>query len=272
MTIDLTATPIRRDILLVSGADAFTYLQTQLTQDVVALSSGDSTWSFLLTPKSEIEELVRVTRDGDIAILDVAVGRGSALRRRLDGLLFRMKVVFEEAVWPGVAWRGSGALEIEVDAPVVAPMPWNSCEAVDVLGPDVAVPPHVLSLSDEELGTLRIEEGWPAGPEIDGSVTPAMTGIVEHTVSFTKGCYTGQEFVARVHHREVAPPRRLVRLAFADGSLIEAGTDITIDDEVVGAVTSTVMIACRGLGYVKRSVVTPTVGRCLEATVQIYSA
>ncbi|MCL1598025.1 MAG: hypothetical protein M3094_02485, partial [Actinomycetia bacterium] len=252
----------RRDIVVVSGADAFTYLQTQLTQDVVALGPGASTWSFILTPKSEIEELVRVTRLRDVAVLDVASGRGPALRGRLDGLLFRMEVIFEEATWQGVAWRGDGAREVEVDAPVVAALPWDSAEATDVLGPDVAAPPDMSSLSAEELEALRIEAGWPAESEIDGAATPVMTGIVEHTVSFAKGCYTGQEFVARVQSRGATPPRRLVRVSFTAGDPLIPGTEITIGDEVVGTVTSSVASAGIGLAYLKRSVTAPADAVC----------
>ncbi len=270
MTADLTATPIRRDILLVSGADAFRYLQTQLTQDIVALEPGDSTWSFILTPKSEIEELVRVTRHGDVAVLDVAVGRGPALRGRLDGLLFRMEVVFEEETWQGVAWRGDGAREVEVDAPVVAALPWDSVDAADVLGPEPGAPTQIPSLSIEELEALRIEAGWPAEPEIDGLATPAMTGIVEDTVSFTKGCYTGQEFVARVQSRGATPPRRLVRVLFTAGEQVAPGTEFMIDGELVGTITSSVPSAGVGLGYLKRSIVAPVDAVCGGVTVWLH--
>ncbi|VAW05655.1 hypothetical protein MNBD_ACTINO01-792, partial [hydrothermal vent metagenome] len=217
--------------------------------------------------KSEIEQLVRVTRHGDVAVLDVASGRGPALRGRLDGLLFRMEVVFEEATWEGVAWRGDSARGVEVDAPVVAVLPWGAMQAVDVLGPDVTVPAYMPSMSSGELEALRLEAGWPAGPEIDGSATPAMTGIVEHAVSFAKGCYTGQEFVARVQSRGAAPPRRLVRVAFIAGEPLNAGAVITINDEVVGTVTSSVPSAGVGLGYLKRSVVAPVDAVCGGVTV-----
>lgn len=257
MSTDLTATPIERDVVIVSGADAFEYLQTQLTQDVVSLSRGASAWSFILTPKSEIEALVRVTAGSEGVIIDVASGYGAAVRGRLDGLLFRLDVSFEEATWPGVAWRGGGAASIESDAPVTAALPWPGVEALDEVGPGIAAPSGVARFSDDELEAVRIRAGWPGEPEIDGSVTPAMTGIVEHTVSFTKGCYTGQEFVARVHHRDAPPPRRLVRLSFEPGTRIGPGSVIDLGSDAVGTTTSVVSKTGTGLAYLKRSVEVP---------------
>jgi folate-binding protein YgfZ len=262
MTQNLTATPIECDVVIVSGADAAEYLQTQLTQDVVAVPRGRSAWSFILTPKSEIEALVRVTRTLDGIILDTVPGRGPAVRGRLDGLLFRMDVSFEEATWPGVAWRGDGAHEVEADAPIMAPMPWPDLEALDEIGPDVVAPTDVPVLSPDELETVRIEAIWPAEPEIGGSVTPAMTGIVEHTVNFDKGCYTGQEFVARVHYRDAAPPKRLVRVSFDEGATVEPGAEIVRDGDAVGSVTSSVPAAGVGLAYLKRSTETPCEATC----------
>ena len=269
MLTSLTATPIERDVVLVSGADAFSYLQTQLSQDVASLAPGRSTWSFILTPKSEIEFIIRVTRIDDTAVLDVALGQGSALRARLDGLLFRMDVAFEETSWPGVAWRGTGASDVDADAPIVDTLPWRSTEAVDVLGPDAAVPPGVPALSEEELDAIRIAEAWPAEPEIDGSVTPAMTGIVEHTVSFEKGCYTGQEFVARVRSRDATPPRRLVRIAFLVGAAVASGSEIVIESDAVGVVTSSAPTKGVGLGYLKRAVDTSEDATCADVRVML---
>ena len=262
MTTDLTATPIERDVVIVSGADAAEYLQTQLTQDVVAIARGRSAWSFILTPKSEIEALVRVTRTLDSIILDVASGHGPAVRGRLDGLLFRMDVSFEETTWPGIAWRGDGAHEVEGDAPIVAPMPWPDLEALDEIGSDVVAPPDVPALSPDDLEAVRIEAGWPGDPEFAGSVTPAMTGIVGHTVSFDKGCYTGQEFVARVHYRDAAPPKRLVRVSFAVGGAVESGADIVRDGDTVGSVTTVAAAAGTGLAYLKRSTEAPCDAMC----------
>ncbi len=96
------------------------------------------------------------------------------------------------------------------------------------------------------------------GREIDDTVTPAMTGLVSETVGFEKGCYTGQEFVARVHYRGSDPPKRLIRLTFKEDAVVESGEAIIVAGEDVGKVTS----AGRGvaLGYLKRGHETPSSG------------
>jgi len=254
MSDHLSATSIERDIVIVSGDDAAEYLQSQLTQDVLLLPRGRSRWSFILTPKSEIESFVRVTHTIDGFVFDVATGQGDSVRRRLDGHLFRMDVKFAQDTWPGVAWRGDGAHEVVGDAPVVAPLPWDGVEALDEVGSEVVMPSDVDTLSPDELDAIRIDQRWPSEADIDGSATPAMTGIVAHTVNFDKGCYTGQEFVARVHYRDAAPPRRLVQIAFEMGSDLATGVDITVDGENVGTVTSVAPSVGKALGYCKRSI------------------
>jgi folate-binding protein YgfZ len=260
MSTNLTATPMERDVVIITGADAAEYLQTQLTQDVVSLAVGESLWSFILTPRSEIEAIVRVTSTADGHILDVAPGYGDRVRQRLDGPLFRMDVGFAQDTWPGVAWRGDGASDVQGDAPIRAPLPWDGVEAVDEVGPEVRTPRDVAALTQSELDAIRIGANWPAETEIDGTTTPAMSGIVGHTVNFEKGCYTGQEFVARVHHRDAAPPRRLVQIAFEPGAGVAEGADVMVDGQPAGIVTSAVDALGVALGYCKRSVALPASG------------
>ncbi len=264
MALELAATPIVRDIVLVEGSDARSYLQTQLTQDIEAIGLGGSAWSFILDAKGFIEALVRVTRIGhDRLTLDIEEGYGDRVRARLDGLLFRTDVTFTQATWPGVAWRG-GAGE-KTDAPIVARTPWPGIDGIDVVGPNVSVPPSAVIRSSEELDAIRIASGWPAmSAEIIEGVSPAMTGLVDQTVSFDKGCYTGQEFVARVYHRGAAPPRRLVSLTSQSPAAV--GATLVIDGEDVGVVTS-MTDAGRGLGYLARKVETPAQATIGDLTV-----
>lgn len=114
----------------------------------------------------------------------------------------------------------------------------------------------VASTADE---LERIRAGRPSmAAEIDDRTVPAETGWVDRSVSFTKGCYTGQELVARMDSRVAEPPRRLVRLR--SDAVIAAGDAIEVDGAVVGAVTSVAPVdgGFVGLGYVKRG--TPTEG------------
>jgi folate-binding protein YgfZ len=201
-----------RDIVRVKGTDAGEYLQTQLTQDVLSLVVGDSAWSFLLKPKSEIIALMQVTRSGsDEYTLSMDSGWGDTVRTTIDEFLGRMDVSFDQTTLQ-IAAEGEQA---------------------------------------------RIVAGWPRmGKEIDGSVTPAMTGIVAETVAFDKGCYPGQEFVARVHYRDAQPPKRLVLITFDDDANLDEGAVISVEGDEVGIVTSAGQGV--GLGYLKRGVDTPS--------------
>lgn len=240
------ASPCERDIVIVSGSDAGEYLQTQLTQDVLSLGVGESRWSFLLKPRSEIIALLRVTRAGpDEFSLSVEPGWGDVVRQTIDEFIFRMDVSFEQATETAQA-------------------------VVDVVGPVAGLPTDADAMTVEDLEQARITSGWPRmGREIDDSVTPAMTGVISETVAFDKGCYTGQEFVARVHYREAEPPKRLIRLAFAEDAAVLAGDSIVVGGDVVGNVTS----AARGvaLGYLKRGYDTPSTGLVDDVEVELLS-
>ena len=101
----------------------------------------------------------------------------------------------------------------------------------------------------DELEALRIEAGTPAwGKELDESILPAEAGLDETHVSFTKGCYPGQEPIARLHYRG-RPNRRLRRLEVAAA---KPGDEILLGDKAVGRVTSAV--PGKALGYVRREV------------------
>ncbi len=258
-TTVLTATPIERDIVIAEGADARSYLQTQLSQDVEALSLGESAWSFILDAKSSIEALVRATRIGsDRIALDIDKEMGDAVRARLDGLLFRTKVSFSQDTWPGIAWLGPGAHTKTPEAPIVARSPWRAVEGLDVVGPTVSIPDGVVILDSAGLEDARVAAGWPAmGKEIADGVNPAMTGLVDQTVSFDKGCYTGQENVARVYHRGAAPVRSLVRVAVSGTNKIDEGDQLLVSGEAVGSVTSVGLAGDIALGFVKRGTAVP---------------
>jgi tRNA-modifying protein YgfZ len=263
----LKAAPIERDVVIAHGSDARDYLQTQLTQDVVELAVGDSAWSFLLQPKGEIVALVRVTRIGeDRLALDTDAGWGDQVRDRIDGFLFRTDVGFSTEHWRGFAYRGPGALRVDADAPIVSQVRWGGTEGLDVVGPVVEAAKGVEVVDAGSYDTWRVWAGWPMmGADIAAGTTPAMTGLVDTTVSFTKGCYTGQELVARMHYRDAKPPKRLVKVQFHPCAAIAPGTDLTIDGKTVGVVTSIAPCQPVALAYLQRSIDVPsdvTVGGC----------
>jgi folate-binding protein YgfZ len=123
--------------------------------------------------------------------------------------------------------------------------------AQELLGAGAAL--GLIEASGEALEILRIEAGVPKlGVELDESVLPAEAGL-EHAISFTKGCYTGQEIVARLESRG-KPGHRLVGLSFEAGACAAVGAEIVAAERAVGELTS----ACTspaagaiGLGFVR---------------------
>ena len=105
------------------------------------------------------------------------------------------------------------------------------------------------------------------GSELVDGVTPAMTGMVDVTVSFDKGCYTGQEPVARSHNRGAAPTKRLVRVSTEPGT-VAAGAEFAVNGEVAGHVTS-MLASGDGLGYLARKFETPLEAEAGEIPVRL---
>ncbi len=255
----MKAARLRRDVVSVEGGDAAEHLQSQLTQDVMALDVGDSAWSFLLDPKASIIALLRITRTADSTfLLDTDAGWGAAVRGAIDGFLFRMDVSFSDHTWDHIAVRGPGSSAVTLGAPIEAAVRWGDMEGLDIVGPDLPSLDGVAEATPQSFDSLRIWAGWPAmGREIVAKTTPSMTGLVDETVSFTKGCYPGQEFVARVHYRDAAPPRRIVQVRFHPCATVEDGTDLVLNGETVGTITSVADCQPFALATLQRSVATP---------------
>jgi len=210
-----------RDVVEVSGPDAFTYLQSQLSQDLRPVSVGGSAWSFLLQPIGKVDVLLRVWRTAqDVFVLDTDAGFGEVMVARLN--LFKIRVALEitPLPWRCLAVRGRGAAD-------VAGLPsWGN--GVDLLGPDPQPPGGAVVGTAEEFLDARIASVWPKmGAEIvPGDTIPAETGLVPVAVSFTKGCYPGQELVERMDSRGAVAPRSLQRVNLADADFV--GTPTTV--------------------------------------------
>ena len=252
---------VPRDVVRVTGPDAVPFLQGQVSQDVAAIpTDGSSAWSFVLQPQGKVDAWFRVTRTSEEALLlDVDGGFGEALVARLERFKLRTKADFELlADWRCLAVRGV-ALPGGIDPA------WPGVDGTDFLGPDVARPDGIAEGTLEAYEALRIECGVPAmGRELTERTIPEEAGVVDRSVSFTKGCYTGQELVARIDSRGGNVPRRL-RGLILDGEDVPAdGTPLTIEGAEVGAVTSAArsprLDAVVALAYVKRDVDVPTGG------------
>ena len=222
---------VPRDVVEVRGPDAATYLQSQLSQDLRPLQVGQSAWTFLLQPTGKVDVLARVWRtDEETFVLDTDAGFGDKMVARINRFKIRVKAEIEVLPWTCIAIRGEGAAEVEGLAS------WGG--GVDVLGPSPQPPADAEPAQHEQLLAARIDAVWPQmGAEIvPGDTIPAETGVTDVAVSFTKGCYPGQELVERMDSRGATAPRLLQRVRVSQG---------------VGTVTS-----AHGefaLAYVKRS-------------------
>ena len=225
-----------RGYVAVTGPEAADFLERMLSNEVVSLVAGEARPALLLTPKSRIIATLRVVREGPDAFLLLTEGD---LARTVAATLLRARFAarceIEVKPYRGYLRLGEGEGIRNEDFGIEAWESWGEEEL------DAAEP--------QELEPLRIEAGTPAwGKELDETIIPAEAGLDETHVSFTKGCYPGQEPIARLHYRG-HPNRRLRVLEVADASL---GDEILLGEKSVGRVTSAV--PGRALGYVRREV------------------
>ena len=250
-----------RDVVAVVGPDARTYLQGQLSQDVEALEVGGSAETFLLQPAGKVDAWMRVSRlADDHFLLDVEEGFGPQVVARLTRFLLRTDCTVQEVQWDlvTVVDAEASAFSPPVGGLALA-VEWPGLVAVDLLGPSVELPAGLAEGSSRDWEARRIAAGIPAmGSEMDSTTIPGSTGVVERSASFTKGCYTGQELVARVNSRSAGTPTRIVR-AVGSGPAPAVGSDVTVDSDPAGHLTS---VATLGDGFValvsvRRAVATP---------------
>jgi folate-binding protein YgfZ len=278
----LGAIEIERDVVRVAGPDAVAYLQGQLSQDAEDLDVGATALSFLLAPTGKVDAWLRVTRRrGDELILDVEGGHGEAVVARLRRFLLRTKADVDPLAWRAVALRGPGAEAAAReaagdgtgdagDAGLAVPALWPGVEGADLLGPDATVPPGVDAADRPAYESLRIRAGVPAmGAELTDATIPAEAGqaVIDASVDFTKGCFTGQELVARIDSRGGHVPRRVRGIVVPDGNPA-AGDAVVVDGKEVGRLTSVAPHPSGGvvaLGIVARAVEPPAAAEVTTA-------
>jgi tRNA-modifying protein YgfZ len=229
-----------RDFVGVKGPDAATYLQAMVSNDVEALGIGDACEALLLTPKARvIAPLVVLRRGFEDYLLLTEDGLGDDVRAALVRSRFAAKCDIEPETHDAVVVLG--------DASGI-PTSDYGVEAYEVL--DEPLEPTV---GDDELELLRIRAGTPRfGREIDDRILPAEAGLDARAVDFEKGCYPGQEPIARQHYR--GRVNRTLRLLELDGTELPAyDSEVSHEGKVVGRITSAVRDGdfVAALGYVR---------------------
>jgi folate-binding protein YgfZ len=206
-------TPRPRAFIRVSGPDAEDYLQRMVSNDVAALAAGEMCDALLLTPKARIIAPLRVLRRSDDDFLVLTEPElGDAVRTQLLRARFAAKAEIEPEQHE--SWLVLGGDEVVDERP----------------SGDVA--------SAEEVERWRIESGLPRwGAELDERILPAEAGLEETHINFSKGCYPGQEPIARQHYR--GKVNRRLRVLDVAGEAAP-GDELTLEGKTVGRVTSAV--------------------------------
>ncbi len=231
VSVSVRAADRPRDYVRVAGPGAEDYLQRMLSNDV---SAGELVHALLLTPKSRLIAPLRVWRRGpEDFLLLTEPGLGEVVRAHLLRSRFAAKCEIElEEHASAIVFGEAEGLPGEIPGTV---------ELVDA-----GIEPTV---DAGELERARIQAGAPAwGKELDDSILPAEAGLDETHISFTKGCYPGQEPVARLHNR--GHVNRRLRVLEVESAA--PGDEIVHGEKAVGRVTSAV--PGLALGYVRTDV------------------
>jgi folate-binding protein YgfZ len=256
-----------RAVLRLTGADRATWLQGLVTNDVLAAAAGQRVYSAYLTPQGRmITDLWIVPRD-DALLLDVPAPLAPSLRGRFDGLIFTedVQVVDESATL--AVWGVYGPETTKV-ASIASGLPDPGLGVpgfVLYLDAAVPLPADVSALPEVDLSTLevlRIEAGVPRFlADMTEDTIPLEAGIEGRAISFSKGCYVGQELIVRVTQRgggRVA--RRLVGLA-CDQPPGDASTGTPPASQI--ATGAAIHAGSRDIGHVTSAAYSPRLGRVI---------
>jgi folate-binding protein YgfZ len=221
-----------------------------VSNNVAALRAGESCEALLLTPKARVIALLRVLRRAsDDFLLLTEPELADVVQRHLLQFRFASQAEIELEEHESLLLFGSS----EVGRLRFANRDYGA-PAIEVL--DEPVPPGLPEIAGQELERMRIEAGTPAfGKEIDERILPAEAGLVERAVDLEKGCYPGQEPIARLHYRGHAN-RGLRVLRLETKELPPPDAEIRLGEKVVGRVTSAAPSngGVVALGYVRREV------------------
>lgn len=263
-----------RGVLTVTGSERLSWLQGLLTNDVAALAPGAAMAAAYLTPQGRMVTDLRVIHAGDRTYLDVPAALAAALRVRLDALIFAedASVADDSVSTRIVELHGPGADKIAATISLPESLMVRDDVfgvpgfAIVVNGSDdaavgILVDAGAIEISLETLDVIRIEAGRPAFlVDMDDQTIPLEAGLEDRAISFTKGCYVGQEVIVRVMHRgQGRVAKKLVGLLFEKSDTPHAGITIVSAEREIGRVTSATWSPALqrpiALGYVHRDFV-----------------
>lgn len=238
-------------VLILRGDDAGEFLNGQVSNDVASLVDGESRYALLLTPKGKLRADLRIARDGDETLIVCSPEHLPIVQEVIEK--FRIGYFFsvEDATgeWALFELLGEEALD-PVDCMPETFVPLESPLGMDMLvAADEAdlVEDSILScgfdeLEDDDHDVARVLAGVPVfGAELDENTFPAEAALERRAVSFEKGCYVGQETVARMHYK--GKPNRHLRILRSE-SRLTPGAEITGDEgRVLGKVGTSVASA-----------------------------
>ena len=286
--------------IAVTGAEGAEFLQGQLTNDIEALEPGQGCYAVLLDRKGKIRADMRVLRlAADHLLVETEAGCGDLVLAHLE--MYRIgrdaEVAETSAEHELLTLIGPRSEEVIGGVPLrpehahrEIPIAGATCRAVGTdLGIDLLVPAGsveevraaLLAAGAEPIGPeaaeiARVEAGRPrVGFEIGAGTMPQEAGINERAVSFTKGCYIGQETVARLHYK--GKPNRHLRL-LAPERPVEAGDPVIAGGREVGTIGTAVLSPARGplaLAILRREAEPGdevVVGEGIRATVEAIAA
>jgi folate-binding protein YgfZ len=266
-----------RGKLALSGADAKTFLQGQVTNDVEALSAGEGCYAAFLTTKGKMLGDLRILDASEELLLDTE----RVALQELFNMIRRFKVGYRVELHKRTRERGllslvgptcdeiagTGALPSVEHAHAPADIEGIAARAIRTdVGVDLlcdAADAEVLlgsvkargavQVPESAVDCLRVERGRPRyGLDLDETVIPEEAGLNARAVSFTKGCYVGQETVARLHYR--GKPNRHLRGLLLSGPA-DRGAELRLDERLVGTLTtvaSSPALGPIGLALVRR--------------------
>jgi folate-binding protein YgfZ len=249
-----------RGKLLLTGGEAAEYLQGQVTNDVESLEPGQGCYAALLTHKGKVVADMRILRGPDWLLIDTEQHALAALSRNVDMYSIGRDVQLQDvtaarAILSLVGPAARAALDAEPPAEEHA---WVEGEhglyvstdlGVDVIcaAEDAEAVRSALGIEPVGLDAaecVRIESGRPRhGIDFDAETIPQEAGLNDRAVSFTKGCYVGQETVARLHYKG-KPNRHLRGLKLSEPG--QKGEAVTLGDREVGKLGSTAVSPLHG--------------------------